>query len=30
MIEEYKRRVAYINEMIETGHDAELVAEGEK
>ena len=29
MIEEYKRRVAYINEMIETGHAAELVAEGE-
>ena len=30
MIEEYKRRVAYINEMIETGHAPELVAEGEK
>ena len=29
MIEEQKRRVAYINEMIETGHAAELVAEGE-
>ena len=29
MIEEYKRRVAYINEMIESGHAAELVAEGE-
>ena len=26
---ESKRRVAYINEMIETGHAAELVAEGE-
>jgi len=30
MIEESKRRVAYINEMIESGHAAELVAEGEK
>ena len=30
MIEEYKRRVAYINEMIESGHAAELVAEGEQ
>lgn len=30
MIEEPKRRVAYINEMIESGHAAELVAEGEK
>ena len=29
MLEEYKRRVAYINEMIETGHAAELVTEGE-
>lgn len=29
MIEESKRRVAYINEMIESGHAAELVAEGE-
>jgi len=29
MIEEYKRRVAYINEMIESGHAAELVSEGE-
>lgn len=29
MIEEYKRRVAYINEMIESGHAPELVAEGE-
>ena len=29
MIPEEKRRVAYINEMIETGHAAELVAEGE-
>ena len=29
MLEEYKRRVAYINEMIESGHAAELVAEGE-
>lgn len=29
MIEESKRRVAYINEMIETGHAHELVAEGE-
>ncbi|MBR6492525.1 MAG: nucleoside kinase [Paludibacteraceae bacterium] len=28
-IPENKRRVAYINEMIETGHAAELVAEGE-
>jgi uridine kinase len=30
MIDESKRRVAYINEMIESGHAAELVAEGEK
>ena len=30
MIPEEKRRVAYINEMIENGHAAELVAEGEK
>ncbi len=30
MIEESKRRVAYINEMIESHHAAELVAEGEK
>lgn len=30
MIEEAKRRVAYINEMIESGHARELVAEGEK
>ena len=30
MIEEYKRRVAYINEMIESQHAAELVAEGER
>ena len=30
MIEEAKRRVAYINEMIESGHAAELVAEGEQ
>ena len=30
MIEEYKRRVAYINEMIESGHAPELVAEGER
>jgi len=30
MIEETKRRVAYINEMIESGHAAELVAEGER
>ena len=30
MIEEVKRRVAYINEMIESGHAAELVAEGER
>ena len=30
MIEESKRRVAYINEMIESGHAAELVAEGER
>ena len=30
MIEEAKRRVAYINEMIESGHAAELVAEGEE
>lgn len=29
-IAENKRRVAYINEMIESGHAAELVAEGEK
>jgi len=29
MIDESKRRVAYINEMIETGHAAELVADGE-
>ncbi|MBQ6984857.1 MAG: nucleoside kinase [Paludibacteraceae bacterium] len=29
MIPEEKRRVAYINEMIETGHANELVAEGE-
>lgn len=29
MIPEEKRRVAYINEMIESGHAAELVAEGE-
>ncbi len=29
MIEEAKRRVAYINEMIESGHAAELVTEGE-
>ena len=29
MIEEAKRRVAYINEKIESGHAAELVAEGE-
>lgn len=29
MIPEEKRRVAYINEMIETGHASELVAEGE-
>lgn len=29
MIEESKRRVAYINEMIESGHAAELVQEGE-
>ena len=29
MIEESKRRVAYINEMIESGHAAQLVAEGE-
>lgn len=29
MIAEIKRRVAYINEMIETGHAAALVAEGE-
>ena len=29
MIPEEKRRVAYINEMIETGHAKELVAEGE-
>lgn len=30
MIEESKRRVAYINEMIESKHATELVAEGEK
>jgi len=30
MIEREKRRVAYINEMIESGHAAELVAKGEK
>ncbi|MCR5532563.1 MAG: nucleoside kinase [Paludibacteraceae bacterium] len=30
MIPEEKRRVAYINEMIENGHAAELVEEGEK
>lgn len=30
MIEESKRRVAYINEMIESGHAETLVAEGEK
>lgn len=30
MIEESKRRVAYINEMIESGHAAQLVADGEK
>ena len=29
MFEESKRRVAYINEMIESGHAVELVAEGE-
>lgn len=29
MIEESKRRVAYINEMIESGHAAQLVADGE-
>ena len=29
MIQEEKRRVAYINEMIESGRAAELVAEGE-
>ena len=29
MIAEEKRRVAYINEMIESGHAAELVKEGE-
>ena len=29
MINKIHRRVAYINEMIETGHAAELVAEGE-
>jgi len=29
MISEEKRRVAYINEMIESGHAADLVAEGE-
>ena len=27
-IAEEKRRVAYINEMIESGHAAQLVAEG--
>ena len=30
MIDEAKRRVAYINEMIESGHAKELVAEGER
>ena len=30
MIDEAKRRVAYINEMIESGHANELVKEGEK
>ena len=30
MIEETKRRVAYINEKIESGHAKELVAEGER
>ena len=30
MIDEAKRRVAYINEMIESGHANELVMEGEK
>ena len=30
MIEESKRRVAYINEMIESGHAQELVKEGEQ
>ena len=30
MISEEKRRVAYINEMIESGHAHELVAEGER
>ena len=30
MIEREKRRVAYINEMIESGHAKELVMEGEK
>lgn len=30
MIPEEKRRVAYINEMIESGHASELVTEGEK
>ena len=30
MIEESKRRVAYINEMIESGHAKELVTEGEQ
>ena len=29
MIAEVKRRVAYINEMIESGHAPQLVAEGE-
>ena len=30
MIKEAKRRVSYINEMIESNHAAQLVAEGEK
>ena len=30
MIDEAKRRVAYINEMIESGHAKELVMDGEK
>ncbi len=30
MMEESKRRVAYINEMIESGHAKQLVAEGEQ
>lgn len=30
MISEEKRRVAYINEMIESGHASDLVAEGER